>query len=55
MDPDDNDDNRMTYIRESSATGWFVGIIVALSLLALGSLVYTANNPHAPAVETTTK
>ena len=26
--------NRTTYTRESSATGWFVGIIVALALLA---------------------
>lgn len=36
--------NRTTYTRESSATGWFVGIIVALALLAIGYLVFSANS-----------
>lgn len=31
----------------SSATGWFVGIITALALLAIGYLVFTANPPQA--------
>ncbi len=35
---------RPTYTRESSATGWFVGIIVALALLAIGYLVFSANS-----------
>src|SRR6187551_1916852 len=39
-----SDDNRTTYTRESSATGWFVGIIVALALLAIGYLVFSANS-----------
>jgi len=33
-----------THTRESSATGWFVGIIVALALLAIGYLVFSANS-----------
>lgn len=36
--------NRSTYTRESSSTGWFVGIIVALALLAIGYLVFSANS-----------
>lgn len=40
--------NRVTYTRESSATGWFVGIIVALALLAIGYLVYSASSGPAP-------
>ena len=36
-------DNRTVYSRESSSTGWFVGIIVALALLAIGYLVFSAN------------
>lgn len=35
--------NRSVYTRESSSTGWFVGIIVALALLAIGYLVFSAN------------
>lgn len=35
--------NRTTYTRESNSTGWFVGIIVALALLAIGYLVFSAN------------
>lgn len=33
------------YERENRNTGWFVGIIVALALLAIGYLVFSANNP----------
>lgn len=36
--------NRTTYTRESNSTGWFVGIIVALALLAIGYLVFSANS-----------
>ena len=54
-----NDGNRTVYTRESSGTGWFVGIIVALALLAIGYLVFSANSGpsttvdvnNAPAVE----
>lgn len=47
-DPDrDNlyttDRSREVYTRESNGTGWFVGIIVALALLAIGYLVFSAN------------
>jgi hypothetical protein len=57
-----NDGNRTVYTRESNGTGWFVGIIVALALLAIGYLVFSANsgpstsvdvNSTTPAVETT--
>lgn len=42
--------NRTVYSRESSSTGWFVGIIVALALLAIGYLVFSANSgPSTPA------
>lgn len=44
--------NRTVYTRESNATGWFVGIIVALALLAIAYLVFTSN--PAPTTETTT-
>jgi len=44
--------NRTVYSKESNATGWFVGIIVALALLAIGYLVFSANN--GPATPTTT-
>lgn len=43
--------------RESSSAGWFVGIIVALALLAIGYLVFStgANEPlRAPAATTET-
>jgi hypothetical protein len=46
-----NDANRTVYTRESSGTGWFVGIIVALALLAIGYLVFSANS--GPATSTT--
>lgn len=38
------DGNRTVYTRESNGTGWFVGIIVALALLAIGYLVFSANS-----------
>lgn len=57
------DDSRTVYTRESNGTGWFVGIIVALALLAIGYLVFSANTgpatvdttvtTTAPAVEST--
>ncbi len=36
--------NRTVYSRESNSTGWFVGIIVALALLAIAYLVFSANS-----------
>jgi len=46
---------RTTVTRESSATGWFVGIIVALALLAIGYLVFSANStPSTTNVDVTT-
>jgi len=33
---------KTTYTRESTATGWFVGVIVALTLLGIGYLVFAA-------------
>lgn len=47
-----DDANRTVYTRESSATGWFVGIVVALALLAIGYLVFSANS--GPATTSTT-
>lgn len=45
--------NRSVYTRESSSTGWFVGIIVALALLAIGYLVFSANSgPSTPSSST---
>lgn len=35
--------NRTVYTRESNSTAWFVGIIVALALLAIAYLVFSAN------------
>tara|TARA_R110002124_G_scaffold114535_49_gene269742 strand:- start:4229 stop:4771 length:543 start_codon:yes stop_codon:yes gene_type:complete len=57
-----NDGNRTVYTRESNGTGWFVGIIVVLALLAIGYLVFSANSGPAttvdvnntPAVQSTT-
>lgn len=34
---------RTAYERESASTAWFVGIITALALLAIGYLVFAAN------------
>ena len=49
------DGNRTVYTRESSGTGWFVGIIVALALLAIGYLVFSANSgPSTADVNNTT-
>ncbi len=39
-----SDRNRTIYTRESNSTGWFVGIIVALALLAIAYLVFSANS-----------
>jgi len=39
---------RPVYTRESSATGWFVGIVVALALLAIGYLIFAANTTTTP-------
>ncbi|MHA6691220.1 hypothetical protein [Devosia sp. A449] len=48
-----NDTNRTVYTRESNGTGWFVGIIVVLALLAIGYLVFSANSgPSTPATGT---
>ncbi|MEO6012010.1 MAG: hypothetical protein ABIQ30_00280 [Devosia sp.] len=55
--------NRTVYTRENNSTGWFVGIIVALALLAIAYLVFSANSQPAttnldvnntPTVTTTT-
>lgn len=46
-----NDANRTVYTRESNGTGWFVGIIVALALLAIGYLVFSANSGPATTVD----
>ena len=43
--------NRTIYSRESNSTGWFVGIIVALALLAIAYLVFSANSQ--PSTSTT--
>jgi hypothetical protein len=46
-----NDGNRTVYTRESNGTGWFVGIIVALALLAIGYLVFSANSGPSTTVD----
>ena len=43
--------NRTVYTRESSGTGWFVGIIVAQALLAIGYLVFSANSGPSTTVD----
>lgn len=48
-----DDTTRTTYTRELSATGWFVGIIVALALLAIGYLVFSANSGPSTTVNNT--
>lgn len=45
------DGNRTVYARESNGTGWFVGIIVALALLAIGYLVFSANSGPSTTVD----
>ncbi|MBF0679794.1 MAG: hypothetical protein IR164_12750 [Devosia sp.] len=45
------DGNRTVYTRESNGTGWFVGIIVALALLAIGYLVFSANSGPTTSVD----
>jgi len=56
-----SDGTTTTYTRESRGTGWFVGVIVVLALLAIGYLIYSSNmgtttdfGDVAPSVETTT-
>ena len=49
-----NDANRTVYTRESNGTGWFVGIIVVLALLAIGYLVFSANSGPATSVDVNT-
>lgn len=39
-----NDNYRDRIPGENTSTGWFVGIIVALTLLAIGYLVFSANS-----------
>ncbi|HEV7345975.1 MAG TPA: hypothetical protein VGN60_10145 [Devosia sp.] len=46
-----NDADRTVYTRKSNGTGWFVGIIVALALLAIGYLVFAANTGPETAVD----
>lgn len=49
----DGTTKRTVYTRDSSSsTGWFVGIIVALALLAIAYLVFSANTQ--PSTTTTT-
>jgi hypothetical protein len=43
--------SRTVYTRESNGTGWFVGIIVALALLAIGYLVFSANSGPSTSVD----
>jgi hypothetical protein len=38
------EDTRAVYTREGSGTGWFIGIIVALALLAIGYMVFSAGS-----------
>lgn len=46
------DGARTVHTRESNGTGWFVGIIVVLALLAIGYLVFSANSgPATTAVD----
>jgi len=45
------EDNRAVYTREGSGTGWFIGIIVALALLAIGYMVFSAGNSPAPTTD----
>lgn len=46
--------NRTTYTREGNGTGWFIGIIVVLALLAIGYLVFSSNSGPATVNQTTT-
>jgi len=48
------DGNRTVYTRESNGTGWFVGIIVVLALLAIGYLVFSANSGPSTTVDVNT-
>jgi cytoskeletal protein RodZ len=46
-----NDGNRTVYTRESNGTGWLVGVIVVLALLAIGYLVFSANSGPSTTVD----
>ena len=48
---DSDRSQRPVYVELSSATGWFVGIVVALAILAIGYLVFSANTGTQPAGE----
>jgi len=39
-----DDTTHIVNVREGNSTGWFVGIIVALALLAIAYLVFSANS-----------
>ena len=41
------------HYRSTESTGWFVGLVVALALLAIGYIVFSANAPDhvAPVVQ----
>ena len=39
------------HYRSSDHTGWFVGVIVTLALLAIGYLVFSPNPTKSPVVE----
>ncbi|WIY51791.1 hypothetical protein O9Z70_09865 [Devosia sp. YIM 151766] len=45
------DGDRTVYTREGNGTGWFVGIIVVLALLAIGYLVFSANSGPSTTVD----
>lgn len=47
-----DNENRTVYTRDTDGTGWFVGIIVALALLAIGYLVLN-DGPTTVQVNTT--
>jgi len=57
----DDGAKRTVYTRNNNSTGWFVGIVVALALLAIAYLVFSANSQPSsttinnnPAATTTT-
>lgn len=45
--PNDSATRTTIYNRESNSTAWFVGIIVALALLGIAYLVFSANSQPA--------
>lgn len=42
---DDKEDDHYAYENDSDAQAWFVGIIVALALLAIGYLIFSSQLP----------